>query len=238
MSRILVIVPVLNRPQNAKPLVDSLKESGADAFLMFVCWKSDWAQLDACFSQNIRSDFPVYTEIVDFEPGPGDYARKIQFGYERSSRQELVLLAADDLRFHGGWLEAVERIADEYDVGVIGTNDQANPLVKQGRHATHPVVRRCYIDTHGGVVGRPGQVYHEGYDHQWCDVELVQTAMARGCYAHAHDAIVRHVHPLYDHQVEPDDTYRKGQAKGREDRLLFESRRHLWEVRAAPSRPR
>lgn len=228
-----MIVPVLNRPQNALPLANSLYSSvAADAILVFVVSAHDTEQQhNACMAtgQNVL--------VVPWEPGPGDYAKKIQAGYDATD-EPLVLLAADDLRFHGGWLEAVERIADECDVGVIGTNDQANPLVKQGRHATHPVVRRCYIDTHGGVVGRPGQVYHEGYDHQWCDVELVQTAMARGCYAHAHDAIVRHVHPLYDHQVEPDDTYRKGQAKGREDRLLFESRKHLWQhEHLTPARP-
>lgn len=228
MSRCAVIVPVLNRPQNAQPLVDSFEASGADATLTFVVSSGDVSQWAVCFDLSTRSFDAVTMLTVSRESGPGDYAYKIQCGYDGTTEQ-LVLLAADDLIFHPGWLEAVERIADEYDCGVIGTNDQANPLVKRGLHSTHPVVRRCYIDTHGGVVGEPGIVYHQGYDHQWVDCELVETAKARGCYAHAHDAIVEHRHPLYDRKVASDATYKKGQAKGSEDRRLYESRKHLWE---------
>lgn len=222
MSRCAVIVPVLARPQNAQPLVDSFKASGVDADLYFVASSSDTDEVNACW------DTDAVTITLDRPPGPADYSAKIQAGYE-ATEEPLVLLAADDLIFHPGWLEAVEKIADEYDCGVIGTNDMANPLVKRGLHSTHPVVRRCYIDRYGGVVGEPGTVYHAGYDHQWCDVELVETAKARGCYAHAHDAIVEHRHPLYDRKVASDATYKKGQAKGSEDRRLYESRRHLWE---------
>lgn len=229
LSRCAVIVPVLNRPQNAQPLVTSFLRSDADAYLWFVCSPGDKEQIDACYRLTQESGFDVSVSVLHIptHPGPGDYARKIQRGYE-ATEEPLVLLAADDLIFHPGWLEAVEAIADEYDCGVIGTNDMANPLVKRGLHSTHPVVRRCYIDKHGGVAGEPGTVYHQGYDHQWVDCELVETAKARGCYAHAHDAIVEHRHPLYDRKVASDATYKKGQAKGSEDRRLYESRKHLW----------
>lgn len=218
---------MLNRPQNAQPLVDSFRASLAssdDARLEFIVSMSDTdEQWTACVSTGAG------VLAAENEPGPADYALKIQTGYELTD-EPLVLLAADDLIFHPGWLEAVETIADEYDCGVIGTNDMANPLVKRGLHSTHPVVRRCYIDKYGGVVGQPGVVYSDAYDHQWCDVELVQTAMARGCYAHAHDAVVAHIHPLYNRTVATDETYKKGQAKGLADRRLYESRRHLWKT--------
>ncbi len=217
-----MIVPVLGRPQNAAPLVDSLLASTNQAILTFVISESDMDERRAC-GETI-ADFIT----VPWQPGPGDYARKIQAGYDWTD-EPLILLAADDLRFQPGWLEAVERIADEYDVGVIGTNDNANPSVKAGRHSTHPVVRRCYIDRYGGSVGEPGQVYHQGYDHNWVDCELVETAKARGCYAHAHDALVTHHHPLYDHRVKRDATYAKGNAHERQDAALFRSRKHLWE---------
>ena len=232
MSRIAVIVPVLGRPQNAAPLVESLMASTDEADLVFVCSPNDCEQKSECLSLSMLHGSIVYG--VAFKPGPGDYAKKIQAGYEFSrvlgdTPAPLVLLAADDLIFRPGWLEAVERIAGEYDVGVIGTNDNANPTVKAGKHSTHPVVRRCYIDRYGGSVGEPGQIYCELYDHQFVDNELVATAMARGCYAHAHDAVVEHRHPLYNHTVKRDTTYAKGQARGREDHALFQSRRHLWE---------
>lgn len=222
MTAISVIVPVLGRPQNAGPVADSFHANQTiDGTLIFVCTPGDTAEIAACWETDavvIEHDEPV---------GPGDYAKKIQAGY-RYSDDEYLLLGADDLRFHKGWDVAVLEIAAEFDVGVVGTNDNANPTVKAGLHSTHPVVRRCYIDTYGGSVGEPGQVYHEGYDHQFVDNELVQTAISRGCYAHCHDAVVEHLHPIYSRDVKRDATYAKGQARGREDRRLFEARSRAW----------
>ena len=101
--------------------------------------------------------------------------------------------------------------------------------MKAGQHSTHPFVARKYIDSLGGVVGQPGQVYFEGYDHNYVDVELVETAKARGCYAHAHASRIEHRHPLWDRSVAKDETYAKGRAGFQADRRLYESRRHLWE---------
>ncbi len=221
MSDIAVIVPVLGRPGNARPLADSLAGSTDRALLLFVCSPSDLAQIAACEATGAG----VVT--VNDDPGPGDYAAKILAGFNAVAH-DLVLLGGDDLRFHAGWVEAVEAVAERFDVGVIGTNDMANPLVKAGKHSTHPVVRRCYIETLGGSIDEPGSVYHLGYDHQYVDVELVETAKARGCYAHAGDARVEHLHPFYNKQTKLDDTYRKAHAEGSKDRKLYESRKHLW----------
>ena len=228
MADVAVICPVLGRPQNAAPLADSLFATAPDAWLLFLCSPDDDEQHQACDAVSRDHDQARWA-VMEWEPGPGDFARKINLGYLNTAQCGLVLLGADDLRFHPGWLEAVEAVAAEYDCGVIGTNDRANPAVKQGIHSTHPVVRRCYIDEHGGYVGGQGRVYFEGYSHQWTDTELVETAKARGCYAHAHDAIVEHLHPMYRRDIAMDDTYRLGQAGQREDRALYQARRHLWE---------
>ena len=226
MADIAVIVPVLNRPRNAAPLAESLADTTDRARLLFVVSLADTdEQFEACAATGAA------VLSVDWQPGRADYAKKIQVGYDATD-EPLVLLGADDLRFRPGWLEQVEKIAARYDCGVIGTNDGANPAVLSGVHSTHPVVRRCYIDQLGGVVGQPGQVYCELYDHQWVDTELVATAQARGCYVHAHEARVEHLHPIFNRAVASDATYRKGQARGLEDRRLFASRMHLWEQEA------
>src|SRR5579859_4438844 len=123
MPVIDVLVPVLNRPANAARVANSLRDSTTAAELLFVCSPRDEAEIDAC-------RMVAETLVVGWEPGPGDYARKIQFGYDNTD-EPLVLLAADDLRFRPGWLEAVLAAA-EYDAGVIGTNDLANPSVLRG----------------------------------------------------------------------------------------------------------
>lgn len=227
MTAVAIVVPVLSRPRNARPLVESvLRATTVEWDLVFVCSPGDTEQIAACDDIALWPNVDIL--IVDWPAGPGDYARKIQAGYDLTDAP-YVLLGADDLRFHPGWDTAALAVAREFDVGVIGTNDRANPSVIAGNHSTHPLVARCYIDTHGGSVGEPGVVYHAGYDHQWVDSELVETAKARGCYAHCHDSVVEHLHPLFNHRVQSDSTYERGQQGGQTDRDLYESRRHLWE---------
>lgn len=230
IAAITVLAPVLGRPQNAAPLAASLRASTSRAELIFICSPGDDAQITACIEVSEPDFCDVWTAA--WPQGPGDYARKINWAYRERGLDmdgvpQLVLLGADDISFQTGWLEAVEAVAAEYDVGVIGTDDGANPAVVAGLHSTHPVVRRGYIDRYGGVVGMPGTVYSTSYHHQYVETELIQTAMARGCYYHCHAAHVPARHPLW--RTAPDDaTYALGRERYREDARLYESRKRLW----------
>lgn len=223
MTEIAVVVPVLSRPQNAQPLVDSLLASNAAHWskLTWVVSPGDTAELEA-----IRATGCGRIVTADWQPGPGDFARKTNLAYALSA-EPFVFCGADDLRFHKGWDTALLETAAATQAGVIGSNDLGNPQVIAGRHATHPLVRRSYINACGGAWGWPGLVYHEGYDHQWVDSELCELAKWRGCYAHAHGAVVEHRHVLWG-KAEMDSTYRKAMAHGREDGRMFASRQALW----------
>ena len=64
------------------------------------------------------------------------------------------------------------------------------------------------------------------------DEELVQTAMARGAYAHAHDSIVEHLHPIVGNRpgnLDYDEIYRLGRSQTRVGRQIFRQRQHLWQ---------
>lgn len=227
---ILIVAPVLSRPQNARPLVESLVTATEASWrLVFVCTPGDTAQITAC--DDLAGFAGVDVFVVGWPAGRGDFARKTNYAFEMTA-EPYVLLGADDLVFRPGWDRAALAVAREFDVGVVGTNDRANPTVIAGRHSTHPLVARAYVDAHGGYVDGLGKVYFEGYDHQFVDTELCATAQARGCYAHVHGAVVEHRHPIFDRTVPRDETYRKGQAEGAADRALFASRRHLWERQA------
>ena len=232
-AEILIVVPVLGRPDRAAPLVASVQAATQCEWrLVFVATHGDRAEVDACVAV-ARGTSRVQVHMCDWPAGPGDYARKINWAYSQAA-EPYVLCAADDLRFHPGWDAAVLELADRLDVGVVGTNDLGNNLTVMGRHSTHPLVARCYIEVLGGYVGGQGRVYFEGYDHQWADNELVQTAIARGCYAHAPGAVVEHLHPLWG-KAQRDATYAKALARGDDDRRLFESRRGLWELERVPA---
>jgi hypothetical protein len=210
-----ILVPVLGRPQNAAPLCESIVENTKNAYrIIFICSPGDQEQIDACIltAEN--------TWIVDWEPGPGDFAKKINWAYERTMRP-WVFQAADDIRFSPGWDSEALKVALRTGRGVIGTNDLRNPGVKRGQHATHILFSRAYIDRYvtGTIDGR-GKIFHEGYDHQFTDNEFCQVAMRRGEWAFAKKAIVEHLHPYWG-TAEWDDTYRKATRAGQPDQQLF-----------------
>jgi len=224
---IAVQIPVLNRPHNAARLLDSLyAASEGGVWPVFICSPGDEAQYRAC------QETEATILVVPFEAGPGDFARKHNLCFRTFDEFDFVLLAADDLEFEPGWDTKALAVAERTHAGVIGTDDDANPLVKRGKHATHPLVRRSYIEQVGGTWhDGPGVVYHEGYDHQYVDTELVQAAMERGEWAFAHGSVVRHLHPMYpkrgSKRTQMDDTYRKALAEGSADARLYRERVEL-----------
>lgn len=224
MTEIAVVVPVLGRPQNAQPLVESFAASNPAARLLFVVSASDLDELRA-----VRATGADYT-LADWEPGHADFALKVNLAY-RLTRERFLFQAADDVEFEAGWDSAALTAIESGGFGVCGTNDAANPSVKAGRHSTHSLIRRSYVDECGAAWDGPGTVFSEAYSHQWVDCELVELAKIRGCWVFARDAVVRHRHPLW-RTAEKDATYAKGQQHGREDHALFEQRRRLWQVAA------
>lgn len=218
---ITVVIPVLGRPQNAQPVVDSIRSSSESVDeIVFVMSPNDEEEWAACEATGERSI------VVPWDAGPGDFARKINAGFDLSARwfSEFVFLGADDLRFHPGWDSEALSVALT-GASVVGTNDLGNPMVRRGKHATHSLVRRSYVDEFGLTWdGKPGLVYSDAYDHQYVDTELVSVAIERGVFSFAERSHVEHLHPLWNKGV-MDATYTKGMAEGMADRRLFEKRR-------------
>ena len=132
---IVVVCPVLNRAQNAQPLADSLAAASPGVRLVFVVSPGDDAQQKAC--QATGADVLWAT----WPAGHGDFARKVNHA-ARWTRERFVFQGADDIDFSAGWDDEAIRVAEDTGAGVVGTNDNANPVVKQGRHATRSEERR------------------------------------------------------------------------------------------------
>jgi hypothetical protein len=207
-----VIVPVLHRPQNIRPLMESLRASTGLATAYFVCEEDDAeeiAEVKACGGQ-VLTDHRAHT-----------FAEKVNLAYGQTSAPWL-LLAGDDVRFRPGWLDHAQDVARRYKADVVGTNDLANPRVIRGEHATHPMIRRSYIDEQGASWDGPGIVCHH-YDH-WCvDDEIVAVAKQRGVFQPALGSQVEHLHPLVG-KAEEDEVYRLGSLHATEDQKLFKKR--------------
>lgn len=215
-----ILIPVLNRPHRVAPLLASLECTELPYTVTFLLSPGDDVEREAVEASGedfIQTDWPA---------GKGDFARKTNLGFQ-STCAEYVFLGADDLEFLPHWdIRAVEAL-EAGGFGVCGTQDGGNPQVKAGLHATHSLVRRAYIEECGGTwTDGPGVVYHEGYEHQWVDAELVAVAKERGCWVFAHGSHVIHHHPMWDRRVARDLTYAKAldQSAATRDEALFRAR--------------
>lgn len=158
-----------------------------------------------------------------------NYAGACNTAYHQLDGDHLFA-GADDLRFHPGWAEAaLKRMQSNPWTLVAGTNDLINPYVAQGLHATHYLVDRRYLDEEGGTVdGGPGSFFHEGYDHNFTDTELVGTAKARARFLPCLESVVEHLHHGAG-KSQHDATYALADAHFGDDSALYDERRPLWQ---------
>jgi glycosyltransferase involved in cell wall biosynthesis len=215
----VVLVPVLRRPGNVVPLLESLAENTPEPHrVLFLCTRGDRAELD-----EVRAAGADHLEFRSTTLG--DYARKINAGY-RHTADPFLFLGADDLRFHPGWLAAALDAMSDPSIGVVGTNDLGNIRTISGDHATHSLVRRTYVDELG-TIDQPGLVLHEGYPHEFVDDEFVETARLRRAFVSRSDSVVEHLHPLWG-KAPTDTLYRQQHRRMRSGRVIYNRRRHLW----------
>ena len=207
-----ILVPVLNRPHRVAPTLESAQAATPNAAVLFIADPDDDDELLALKQAGAR-----------YMIRAGNYAEKINYAAAHFDRP-MLLLGADDLHFHVGWFERAARRL-KGDVAVVGTNDLCNRRTQTGELATHPLVARWYLDV--GTADETGKLLHEGYRHEFVDQEFTETALARGVYAHATDAIVEHLHP--DAGKAPmDSLYAARPARMRQGRKLYRRRRPLW----------
>lgn len=214
-----VIVPVLGRPQNAKPFMESLRKSGADLATAYAVVD------DSEDGEVVQAWHEAGAKIINFPDedyyGKGTFAEKVNYAYAQTDEPWLFLVG-DDVKFHPGWLDHLQ-YASRDGAHVIGSNDLKNPRVVKGDHATHLLVRRAYVDERGASWDGPKVVAHEGYGHWYVDDEIVTAARARGVWAFAQHSKVEHFHPLWG-DGKMDATYELGKSKAPADKELFEQR--------------
>lgn len=210
-----VIVPVLGRPGNAAPFMESLRGSGAPLATVY-------AITDKADEQTAQAWRDAGAMVVVIEDGPpGTFAEKVNIGYKVTS-QPWLFLVGDDVRFHAGWLDHAQHAARD-GADVVGTNDMHNPRSLAGEWSPHLLVRRAYADEVGASWDGPKVVCHEGYRHWFVDQEIVDAAKQRGAWAMASHAKVEHLHPLFGLAAD-DDTYALGREHVDADKALFEQR--------------
>lgn len=220
-TQLATLVPVLDRPQNVEPLIMSWRTSRTPGILVFIVEIDDIDELIAVHEHQVPG-VEILT-VLDAHTWP----EKINVGVSEVLA-DWYLCAADDIGFTAGWWQATMPARQNPRIGVIGTNDLANPRVIAGDHTCHPLLRRRYI-IEQGTWDQPGRAIHEGYKHWYCDDELVITAKLRDAWQFCPEAIIEHHHPYWTGQP-ADNTYRLGEANSVQDRNMFLDRLDLMGV--------
>lgn len=221
MLKLAILIPVLRRPQNIVPLLQSIqKNTPIPHETIFIASPSDKDEITALIEYGA-----IYMIMPEDFEGRGDYARKINTGF-RVVEAEWYFTGADDLRFHPGWFGAAMQTYERSGSCVIGTNDLGNPLVKSGHHSTHSLVLGEYIQE-CGTIDEPGKVLHEGYPHEFVDTELIDTAKWRGAWSFSANSRVEHLHPNWG-KGSMDSLYAAQPQRMIQGRQIYERRKLLW----------
>jgi hypothetical protein len=200
---VAILIPVLGRPHRIAPLIANI----------------DAVTLEPHHTLFAASDEPTIHELelvgAEYLKDDGDtYPHRINALYGLTD-DPYIFTCADDVVFHAGWLAPALEMARAID-GVVMVNDLHNPA------GTMALISRSYIEAYGGTEN-PGEIFHPGYRHNWCDTELIWLARRRRRCAFCHASVVEHLHPAAG-KAPMDETYAKGMSSFREDMALFNAR--------------
>jgi glycosyltransferase involved in cell wall biosynthesis len=212
-SMIAVVIPTLGRPHKVAEIVKNLEATAPTATAYFVIEEHDTATADAIDQTNA-------VKIVN-KRSPS-YAGAVNTALAETS-EPYLFVSADDFYYHDGWLEPLLEQAKQF--GMVASNDLHNKDVQAGNLATCYLITRDYALT--ACIDEPGVMLHEGYTHNFVDLEVTQTAISRGQFVYCPESKVEHMHYLWG-LAEKDETYAKSLTHHAQDQGLFEARRTLW----------
>lgn len=202
----------MRRPHNAAPFMKSLAASDAGPHTVYAV-----ADPDDIDTQEAWGDAGAH--LLVSQRGH-TFANKVQHAY-LNTVEPWLLLVGDDVWFHPGWYQAALAVSDGFSL--ISTNDCGNPFVMAGERATHPIIRRTWVDESGASWDGPGVIAHEGYAHQFVDCEWSVKAHDDRVFVYAPDCRIEHLHPTWGHGG-LDDVYLLGQSSTAADHRLFTER--------------
>ena len=215
---IAIIIPTRGRPEKVSVMVKNIEATITYPHqVYFYIDSDDSATIAAC--KDAKANFVIGS--------PSDkYGKKINTAYHQTI-EPFLMLAADDVEFTPGWDKTMMAQFDDPKIGIVGHYD--NWLIGQtGKHGSHLLVRRAYIQKFSGVEDEENTIYSTQYFHYNTDIETEQTAMKRGAFAMS-KAIIYH-HHWVNGESQKDATYTQAFNENMDhDNKIFNQRRHRFE---------
>ena len=221
-SEVAIVIPTMGRTRLLFPLAWNIaKTTPAGIFQIYFVINTD----DALTQHAVLGIAGPVHMVLTEQHG---YPAAVNAGV-RHSAERLIAIVNDDVKFHDGWWDGLRKVLTPL-VSVVATND-LSPHTENGDACTQPVVKRDYIELHGGAWGEPGVAMHEGYYHNFSETELFDLAKSRGVATFAPECVIEHLHPDWE-KAEVDDTYRAGSKRPggwEHDQALYLERAALWQ---------
>lgn len=192
-----ILVPSLNRPQFIRRITDNIHEATPEPHTILFC-VSDQASMDILDELG-----EWYLDDSDVEDRR--YVTRMNKLINYLDDATTLFFGSDDVIHHEHWLRNALRLMETGPSCVV-MNDMHNSA------GTQALIRREYLER--AVYDAPGLAFHPDYLHNFADNEMFWTASLHGELAQAQDAIVEHLHPLFnaENSVPWDETYRNAMA--------------------------
>jgi hypothetical protein len=191
--------------------------------------ETDNDTLDA--SEWLANEFYARVHEVTREPGTTSVQGwNLAYAYAAAALSpDWLVLGADDLVWHDGWLVTALRVAADNGAHVIGLDDGSGKT-DLNKKACHYLVSYTFTQkVLGGVMVPPA------YKSWRFDREVSERARALGMYAPAWAAKVEHMHPDWK-KAEMDETYRQAWPLHDADLVVLNARQKAgWPVDYPPA---
>ncbi len=155
----------------------------------------------------------------------GRYVEGINLGYKLTD-EPYLLFGADDIEFTPDWDKKLLKYFDDPKIGIVGSPDDWT-ISQTGKHGSHPLVKRAYIQEFSGTYDEPDIPYSPFYKHYMADIETEQVAQMRGAWVQG-EAEIKH-HHWVNKQAEKDATYVRGMKNLQHDMEVYNDRRKNFE---------
>ena len=208
MSKIAIFIPSLNRPDKLEPLINNIRENTKVSYKCYFV-----------VSDNKSIEILERLGQTFFKDNGDSYINRMNFLYKNTT-EPYMFMGSDDIWFTPNWDTELMKMTKEFDV-IVG-DDCLNPA------GTMALISRKYIKKYSGCIDTPDVLFYPGYKHNYADTEQFFTARHRGVFTRCMDSKVEHRHYISG-KTSFDETYSKSNNTSGYDKLLFESRQHLWQ---------
>jgi len=215
MARTAILIPSLGRSQHVRRTYANIEANTPEPHIQMWC-----AGEPEYFTEFDQIEDPV-SWLNDTDSDDKRYVTRMNKLAKAAvaMKCEYVFFGSDDVIHHPHWLsKALEIMEEAENCSVVVVNDLRNP------NGTQAVVRTEYLPL--AVFDDPEAAFHDGYQHNFADTEMFQTAAQRGVIYRANESHVEHLHPLHrgSNQREWDDTYAHAQSQWHVDSELYHER--------------